>query len=271
MSYQEEEQSRLRRQSSRQAIALAMQGQWGEAIAVNQGLIETFPNDIDAHNRLGKAYMELGEYAQAEAAYGCALEIDRYNNIAKKNLRRLSHLREAGAGLDGGFQKLEPQNFIEEVGKSGVVRLYRLASPEVLARAVAGERVQLKVDGASLIVESARGEYLGQVGPRHGRRLVRLIEGGNEYSAAIINSSEGRATVIIREAYQDPSQAGRPSFPSKGLEGARTDFGDRAIRRELEYEEALVAEPGYTVIGGEEPESLTEETPDSDDETNSEE
>ena len=66
---------RLRRQSSKQAIALAMQGRWREAVAVNKSLIESFPSDVDAYNRLGRAYMELGEYSQAREAYQQALEL----------------------------------------------------------------------------------------------------------------------------------------------------------------------------------------------------
>ncbi|GAG89974.1 unnamed protein product, partial [marine sediment metagenome] len=34
-----------------------------------------------------------------------------------------------------GFHKVEPQQFIEEVGKAGVVSLCRLAPPAILARA----------------------------------------------------------------------------------------------------------------------------------------
>lgn len=271
MSYQEEEQSRLRRQSSKQAIALAMQGQWREAIAVNQSLLEMFPNDVDANNRLGRGYMELGDYAQAEAAYSRAVEIDPYNNIARKNLQRLSHLEETTVSSGGDFHKLEPQHFIEEVGKAGVVQLYRLPPPVVLAKTVAGDRVNVKVDGSGLIAETTQGEYLGQVEPRHGQRLARLIEGGNTYSAAIVSSSENRVTVIIREVSQDSAQAGRPSFPSKGLVGVRTGVADGVIRRELEYEESLLGEPGYTVIGGEEAEPLPEESADTDNGDNEEE
>ena len=271
MTYQEEKQSRLRRQSSKQAIALAMQGQWKEAISVNRSLIEMFPDDVEAYNRLGRAYMELGEYSQAEEAYGRTIEIDPYNTIARKNLQRLSHLREATISSEADFQKLEPQVFIQEIGKAGVVQLYNLAPPGILAKMVAGDRVQLKIEGSSLIVESSRGEYLGQVEPRHGQRLIKLMEGGNRYTAAIISSSENQVTIIIREVYQDPGQKDYLSFPSRGIEGTRTNIVDRVIRRELEQEEASLGESGYTVVGGEEPESLTDESLDSDDETDNEE
>ncbi len=271
MSYREEEKTRLRRQSSRQAIALAMEGRWREAVAANKSLIESFPNDVDAYNRLGRAYMELGEHSQAREAYRGAIELDPYNVIAKKNLNRLSYLGEAAVSSEGDFRKVEPQQFIEEVGKTGVVNLCRLAPPEILAKMVAGGRVNLKMDGSSLIVENSWGEYLGQVEPKHGQRLIKLMEGGNKYTAAIVSSAEAVVTVIIREVYQDPSQAGRLSFPSKGPESLRPYVGDRIIRRELEHEEATIGGLTYTLVGGEEAELLPEEPLDTDDEVDNEE
>ena len=271
MAYQEEEQARLIRQRSKQAIALAMEGRWREAVAANQSLIENFPNDVDAYNRLGRAYMELGEYTQAREAYTRAVELDPYNVIAQKNLQRLSHLEGAEVGLEGDSRKVEPQHFIEEIGKAGVVSLYRLGSPQILARMVAGDRVYLEIDGSNLIVKNGRGEYLGQVDPKHGQRLVRLMQGGNRYTAAIIRSTEDMMTIIIREIYQDPSQAGQLSFPSRGLESVRPYVSDRIFRREREEEEEAVEEPGYTIVSEEGVELLPEEPMENDTKPESEE
>lgn len=265
MSYQEEERTRLKRQSSKQAIALAMEGRWAEAVAANKSLLENFPNDVDSYNRLGRAHMELGEYTLSREAYEKALELDPYNTIARKNLNRLTHLKEAAVSSEGGFHKVEPQHFIEEVGKAGIVKLVRLGPPEILAKTVAGGRVNLKISGPNLVAENSRGEYLGQVEPRHGQRLIKLMDGGNRYSAAIISSAEEGVTVIIREIYQDPSQAGRFSFPSKRPEGYRPYASDRIIRREIEYEESLPGEPVYTIVGGEEAELLSDDSSDADD------
>ncbi|MFC1941172.1 tetratricopeptide repeat protein [Chloroflexota bacterium] len=273
MTYQEEERTRIRRHSSKQAIALTMLGRWREAVAANKNLLESFPNDIGAYNRLGRAYMELGEYSRAREAYQRALELDPYNIIAQKNLNRLSHLGETVTSAEGEVYKVEPQKFIEEVGKAGVVSLYRLAPPEVLARTVAGSEANLKIEGAFLIVESSRGEYLGQVEPKHGQRLIKLMAGGNKYTATIVSSTEEVVTVIIREVYQDPSQVGKLAFPPRGAQTFWPSVGDKIIRRELEYEETLPEKPGYTIIGGEgeEPELLTEESTDIEDEVDEEE
>ncbi len=244
MAYQEEEQARLRRQRSKQAITLAMQGRWREAVAANQEIIASFPGDFDAYNRLGRAYIELGDYSLAKEAYERAIELDPYNIIAQKNLNRLSYLRKAEAGPGADSDRVEPQHFIEETGKTGVVDLYRLAARGTLAKMVAGDRVYLKAEGANLNVENGRGEYLGQVEPKYSQRLVKLMAGGNRYSAAIVSSAEDKVKVIIREIYQAPSLVGQLSFPPKGVEGLRPYLSDKMLRRELEYMEAMADESG---------------------------
>lgn len=241
MAYQEEEQVRLRRQRSKHAIALAMKGRWREAVAANEDIITSFPGDVDAYNRLGRAHIELGEYALAKEAYARTIELDPYNIIAQKNLQRLSYLGE-GAGEEDDSDRVEPQHFIEETGKTGVVALYRLAPLAVLAKMGAGDRVYLKADGAGLNVENGRGEYVGQVEPKHGQRLIKLMAGGNRYSAAIVSINEERVAVIIREIHQAPSQAGQLSFPPKGMDSLRPYLSDKMLRRELEHIETMTDE-----------------------------
>ena len=265
MTYQEEGQVKLKRLRAKQAIALAMEGQWREAVAINKDIVESFPNDVDAYNRLGRAYMELGDYSQAREAYSQALELEPYNAIAQKNLRRLSLVGERPVSSEDDVDTAKPQHFIEETGKAGVVNLYHLAPGEILARMVAGDRVYLKISNSRLIVEDSSGQYLGEVEPKHGQRqhgqrLIRLMQGGNEYSAAIVSSTEDKIAVIIREVYQHPGQAGRPSFPPRSLEGALPYGSDRMLRRELEYEEESMEESGYTIVGGEEVEVMPEES-----------
>ncbi len=269
MTTQDEKLVRQRRQRSRQAIELAMQGRWREAVAANEVIIENFPNDVDAYNRLGRAYMELGEYAQAKDAYNRALGYDPYNAIAKKNIQRLSHLRGTAVSTEGESRRVEPQQFIEEVGKAGVVNLHALGKRDVRARMVAGDRVYLKIDKSNLVVEDGRGEYLGTVDPRHALRLIKLMEGGNKYSAAVVSSVEEAMTIIIRETYQHPSQAGKLSFLTR-LEDFKP-VAERVFRLEAEQEEEVPAESGYTIIGGEEGEVLTEEAQMSDEMINEEE
>jgi len=242
MTYQEDGQIKLRRHSSKRAITLAMKGQWKEAIVINKSMIDAFPNDVDAYNRLGRAYMELKEYPQSREAYKRATELDPYNTIAKKNLHRLLYLEKIKTDLENGSHKAEPMHFIEEAGKSGVVNLSHPASQEILAKMGAGDRVYVKIDEPLLIVENSRGEYLGEVEPKHGQRLIKLIKGGNKYTAAIVSLTQNRVSVIIRETFQDPDQAGRLSFPSRNFEDLRPYVSDRLPAYDFGKEDTLPEE-----------------------------
>src|SRR5437879_5651645 len=88
--YTDEERRGRRRQLAQQAIALAVQSRWQEAVDVNQQIVELLPDDAEAFNRLGKAYTELGQIAEARQAYESALQADAANLIAQRNLDRLS-------------------------------------------------------------------------------------------------------------------------------------------------------------------------------------
>src|SRR4051812_39066483 len=85
----------LRRQRQERAIKLAMESKWEEAAQENETILQVFPRDVDAHNRLGKALTELGRYNDAREAYGRALQLDANNIIARKNLQRLETLGQA--------------------------------------------------------------------------------------------------------------------------------------------------------------------------------
>lgn len=263
--YQEEEKARLKRQHTKEAIALAMQSRWEEAVTVNRNIVESFPTDVDAYNRLGRALIELGEYQQAKDAYKKALALDHDNSISRKNLERLSLLQEEQLPRKRDLHKVAPQLFVEETGKTSVVTLLDLAPLGLLAKMVAGDQVNLSIKGQSLIVESTLNEYIGRVEPKYALRLVKLMQGGNKYSAAIASMGQEGTKVIISEVFQDPSQVGKLSFPVKETPGFRPYIRESILRREVaeeimdeeeeypseEEEERKSLAEGFSLVGGE--------------------
>jgi hypothetical protein len=279
-SYQqeEEEKARLRQRLSKEAIDLALQGRWEEAEAINRDIIEKFPSDVEAYNRLGRALTELRDFDGAKEAYLKALELAPENAIAKKNLARLTSLSESMATLRSTPQKASTSKaqarrvaldlFITEIGKAGVVNLHNVASVDVLAKMGFGDQVHLKARKQHLIVTNEDGKHLGEVEPRQGLRLIKLMRGGNRYDAAILNVEGDKVQVLIKEVYQHPSQVGHPSFPVKATEHLRTRIKESLLRRgiitdegevmpEAEYleeEEELGPEEeslpeGFTIVG----------------------
>jgi len=245
---QEEEKAQLRQQLSKEAIDLALQGRWEEAEAVNRDIIKKFPTDVEAYNRLGRALTELGDFDRAKKAYFKALKLAPENAIAKKNLARLTSLSESMATLSSNPQEASTWRaqvrrvaldlFITEMGKAGVVNLHNVASGNVLAKMGFGDQVHLEARGQHLIVASEGGEYLGEVEPRQGLRLIELMRGGNRYDAAILNVEEDKVQVIIKEVYQHPSQVGRPSFLVKATEHMRTRIKESLLRRGIITDES---------------------------------
>lgn len=217
--FQAEDKAKLKRQRVEQAVKLAMENRWEEAVEVNRSIIELFSADVDAYNRLGKALTELGNYAEARDAYKKALELDPMNRIAEKNLARLANLSSEVSG-EKVRRQLDPRLFIEETGKTGVTSLIQIGQREVLAKMAAGDEVFLVPEGRTLVVQNHLGEYLGRVEPRLSQRLIDLMNGGNKYVAGITSIGDGQISILIREIERHPSQMGRVSFPFKPSEAA---------------------------------------------------
>jgi hypothetical protein len=228
MVFQAEDRAKVKKQQAEVAIQMALQGRWAEAVQLNRAIVESFPADVDAFNRLGKALTELGRYGEARDSYNRALDNDPLNSIARKNLDRLATLGEQ-APPPLASQKLSPQMFIEEMGKTGVTTLLRPNMP-VAARMTAGDQVSLQRANSHLAVQTLTGEQVGEVEPKLGQRLLKLMDAGNEYVAAIQALDGSQVKVFIRETFQHASQTGKLSFPPTVIEQFRPYTKGRLVR-----------------------------------------
>jgi tetratricopeptide (TPR) repeat protein len=223
--------SKPARDLSRDAIALALNGEWERASEVNRAVLELSEDDVDAMNRLSKALMELARYSEAREVLDRVTILAPYNNIAKKNLARLDQLettpatnnqvRKAGSAL---------QLFIEESGKSGTTILIKAVTGQVAARVAPSDAATLAVEKDVINVCTQEGEYLGQIEPKLGRRLIKLMDGGNQYQAAIIGVRNHGITITIRETYRHQSLQNVCSFPTKSKAEHRVYLSESMVR-----------------------------------------
>ncbi len=248
--------NRQRRQLADRAIDLATRGDWDSAVTANRELLELGP-DTDAYNRLGKALAELGRHGEALEAYEQALARDATNRIAERNVERLRLLSgtqkaaRAAAASDGKPEKAPAALFIEEMGKTGHARLINLAGRDSLASLSPGDQVALKPDGDHLMA-FVRDDEIGQVEPRIGARLVKLMAGGNRYEAAITIVARDEIRVMVRETFAHPANFGKVSFPGNTsgrpsdvrpyLKGSPLRYDDEEESEELEEETEEVEE-----------------------------
>jgi tetratricopeptide (TPR) repeat protein len=254
--------NRQRRQLTDAAIAHATRGEWEAAALANQELLELGP-DTDAYNRLGKALAELGRNQEALGAYRNALERDSTNRIAERNVARLemllSNAADAGTGKapEIKVEKAAAAHFIEEMGKTGHARLINVAGPRQLAPLSPGDAVELVVvDGDQLFARVGETE-LGQVEPRVGARLAKLIDGGNRYEAAITVLQTDDVRLIIREVFAHASNYDKVSFPGSAatrpndvrpyIKGTALRYDDEEESEELDEESEEVEELDTTL------------------------
>jgi hypothetical protein len=217
-----------KRQGAEQAIQLALESKWEEAAALNRSIVQASPADVDAWNRLGKSLLELGRFREAFESYGKSLALDPVNQIAKRNLERLEGLKDQEVSRGPSIARVAQDLFIEEVGKTGVTVLH-IASVDLMPTLTAGDEVYLKPLDDAISVESADGDYLGQIEPKLGLRLLRLIEGGSQYAAAVKSLNDPNVELIIKETFRHPSQT-RPSFQPSSSESVRPYIRESLLR-----------------------------------------
>jgi len=217
-----------------------MQNKWQEAADLNRQILSQFPDDVDTVNRLGKALMELGQYADARDQYQRATKLDPSNGIAAKNLVRLTKLADENAtspmlNVPQG-RTVDPSLFIEESGKTAVTDLVDRARFQKIATLTAGDKLSLKAGDGVVQVLGPGDLLVGQLEPKIGQRVLRLVAAGNRYSAAITSIDEHHVRIILREEFRDPSMRSRPSFPTQAPE-IRPYTKDSVFRTDMDDED----------------------------------
>jgi hypothetical protein len=196
-----------------QAVAAALDADWPRAVDLNAKILEAAPDDIEARNRIGRAYIEQGKLEEAKTAFAEVLKAEPYNSIAIRGTQRCTALLEHKAKSVTTTTRTQPRLFIEDMGKTGILRLINPAPAHILARYSAGSECELREQEGLLAVHASDGELLGFLEPKVGRRLIDLIRTGNQYVAAMVSNDQANARVAIREVLQSAENASRISFP----------------------------------------------------------
>jgi hypothetical protein len=240
-----------RSQYAEDAVQLAIAGKWDEAVKLNRFIVDNFGADEETQNRLGKALSELGKLKDAKSAYEAALKLNPMNSIAKRNAARINALLHQKEGLKVGGTRVDLNLFVEEMGRT-VITTVESAPQDICQKVAAGDVAELRIEGDGIFAETSRGVRLGQLEAKLARRLTKFMRGGNRYQAGVTSCEGSTVKLIVRETYQDPRFAGKPSFPMKR-------------KREVEFrpysKESLLAREVEVFAEDEEESTLVEGTP----------
>ncbi len=197
-----------------QAINAALDGRWEDALTLNDEILKEEPKNVDALNRLARAYLELGKISLAKKYYSATLEFDAYNPIALKNLKLINATRgeDQVNGHTNGSIKISPTLFLQEPGKTKVVNLLKVAEPQKLSLAFCGMGVELVQKNRGITVLDCHGQYLGVLPDDTAHQLLRLIKGGNKYEAFVKSVKVNGVAILIRETYRSAKFRNQPSF-----------------------------------------------------------
>ena len=214
MKTESSEHLKPRSQYADDAVQLAIAGKWDDAVKLNKFIIDSYGADEETQNRLGKALSELGKLKDAKSAYEAALKLNPMNSIAKKNAARINTLLHQKEGLKVGGTRVDLNLFVEEMGKT-IITTLEGSSPDICSKVAAGDVAELRTEGDGVYAETSRGVRLGLLEAKLARRLIKFMRGGNRYQAGVTSCDGSAVKLIVRETYQDPRFAGKPSFPMR--------------------------------------------------------
>ncbi len=252
MKTESTEHLKPRSQYADDAVQLAIAGKWDEAVKLNKFIVDSFGADEETQNRLGKALSEMGKLKEAKAAYEAALKLNPMNSIAKRNAARINALLHQKEGLKVGGTRVDLNLFVEEMGKTVITTLESVPGANICSKVAAGDVAELSIEADGVAAETSRGVKLGLLEAKLARRLTKFMRGGNRYQAGVTSCEGNTVKLIVRETYQDPHFAGKPSFPMKR-------------KREVEFrpytKESLLAREVEVFAEDEEEANLVEGTP----------
>ena len=200
-----------------EAIDAALKHDWVKAIQINQLLLKKNENDLNGLNRLAFAYMKLGKYKDAIRFFNKVKSIDPYNQIAQKNLSRLTNLKDKNISPDTVTAMVSPMHFLEDPGKTKLVKCVNIAPSQTISTIYAGQEVFLKPKNYSVEVRDNNNRYLGALPDDLSFRLLKLISAKNKYSVFIRSVDKSSLTILIREIERGKKFAFQPSFLASNL------------------------------------------------------
>lgn len=194
---------------AKKAIEAALEGRWDDAINLNEEILKYDPNDVDALNRIGRAYFEKNEIRKAKLYFSRVLEIDKFNPIATRMLQKLkgkNKRRQINAS------DVNPLYFIEEPGKTKVVSLLNLGDPSLILTLNSGDKLNFNFGKHRVSLFAGKDRYVGRLPDDLATRIIRLNKNGYFFEAFVKSADEKKVIIFIKEIKR-PKQFNSPSFP----------------------------------------------------------
>lgn len=205
------------------AIDFALNCNWLEAIKINLKILKSNSSDLDALNRLSKAYYENGELIKAKKISKKVVKLEPNNAIANRAIDKYKFIKIKTVGVD---RNVDPSVFIEETGKTRIINLINVGSNNTCVCLGSGDEIFLVAHTHKVSLENQDGKYIGRVPDDLSATLRKLIKGGNKYKV-YVKSVEGKIVkVLIKEISRGEKFKNTQSFPKEQSVSVSENFPD---------------------------------------------
>jgi len=199
---------------TQQAITTALVQDWKEAVKCNEQIVKANPENIEALNRLGHAYLELGKAETAKKYFNKVLKLDPYNQIAQKNLLTIATKKFSKCESKA---PLNPNLFLEDPGKTKTTSLVEIAEKEIVLSLSIGDEIEIVPKKRTIVATTKKGVYLGKLADDLSLRLISFLKGGNKYEVNIKSIEPGEIKIFIREIFRSKKFVNLSSFPPQEI------------------------------------------------------
>ena len=217
-----------------EAIKLATQGQWDKATKINRKITKQFPDDYQAYNRLGKALSEMGRTPAAKKAFNKSLEISPQNQIAIKNLSRLSILKHDNKSQTVLTESAK-RRFAEDPGSTALTSLTNIGPANIVSRTYPGNHVKLVADQKILSVVDRQGERLGNIESKLASKLLKIMSEGYKFEGTVTSVSGKNISVIVQTTYENTLLPKLSLFTNESSSALRKQTEETVNSENLEH------------------------------------
>ena len=190
------------------AIKEASNQNWERAKQINLAILNQQKNNIETLNRLGIAYIKLGQKQNAIKCFTLVIKISPNNIISQKNLQKL-HL----AGDKKISNTIDKKYLVNDSSKSINLKFELNKKISSLDKEIgAGDSLIIKQKEDSISIYKDK-ILLNVIKHTIAKRISKLIKLGNKYSCTVIGSNEKYIRVNIKEIFKSESTTNIISFP----------------------------------------------------------
>ncbi len=176
------------------AVSLALQCEWKKAIEINNKILSIDPENIDALNRLARAYFETGNTKRAIEISKKVLSIESTNTIATRAIQKYKTAKTNSLKN----QSINASDFIEEPGKTKTVLLINPGRESIISCLDSGDELMIQSHSHKVNVTTMDGKYIGRFPDDISAVVRRLIKDGAIFKVLIKSVDNHDVRVFVK-------------------------------------------------------------------------